>query len=173
MKTGDLLLVRRKFNWKRPISYLSTSIRWFTDFYFNHMEVIVVIDGVIYTVGAHFLGVKMQRFDEYTSDKDLEILHVKYKELAFNRIFDTVNNRYDKMALLFHHPIYQLTRKWNNYWNGKDEGVWLGKTGEEAKEALVCSEVVAWVHELPKFWLMSTREVMKEIDFKLFLKYKR
>jgi len=150
VQTGDATAVRRKFNIIRPISYLSWAIRIFTGFRYNHTELLMVKDGIVYTVGAHSNGVIKQLFGTYAMDPDLEIEYLKKPEdviVTNDEVESLIGLPYDYWTLIFFQVIYRLT------------GLWLGKVGEKSEGKVVCSELVAIAWGIPKSHLASTKEV--------------
>jgi hypothetical protein len=58
--------------------------------------------------------------------------------------------------LIFYQALYRIT------------GVWIGRTEEAAKtDGMVCSEYVAWCHNLPKWWLYSAKELLNSELFEV------
>lgn len=165
MKTGDLIIIHRKFNWKRPISYLSAIIRWMTDFYWNHTET-AYVENYIYTVGAHGRGIKLQDWQQYISDPDLTYKLIELPEIEKSRILNILHVRYDISSLIFYQLIFQLTRKITG------KGLWLGPSEEKSYNKLYCSEAHAYLRGLKGWYKMSTRELVQALAPDVFEQYR-
>lgn len=164
LRTGDSFLERTKFNKKRPGAYLSAAIRWFARIKFNHIGTIIVEDDKVKVVEAVKEGVVETRIEKKLVDVNIE----KYKILRRIDI-DEINEQefianakatiglpYDKPALLFHQPIYQLTLR-------AKFGIWIGRTKKKAAGMFYCYELAAFLNNkfndmFPKWWKINPRE---------------
>lgn len=156
MKTGDLILVHRIFKWYRPKSYLSAAIRWFTDFYWNHTAMIVVIDGLPYVIEAVGNGVILKPFVTWCQDKTI-IYDIKNidADIQPNEALKYLGHKYDFISLVFYQVIFQLTRKLFK------KGIWIGRKGAKADKVLYCSELFATIHNIDNAERLTTADIYK------------
>jgi hypothetical protein len=156
MKTGDLLLVHRIFKWHKPKSYLSAAIRWFTNFYWNHTAIIVMIDNVAYVLEAVGNGVILKPYETWKLDTSIISEYVSIGEdIPTYEALYYLGHKYDFISLTFYQVIYQITRKLFK------KGLWIGRKGNKAKGKLYCSELFATIHDLKDAERLTTADIYK------------
>jgi hypothetical protein len=163
IRSGDIILFRNEFVWSRPITWLCAAIRFFTRVQYNHAGVVVSSWGVLMLNEAFGRGIITRQLDRCLQRKKTRILVLKpikeVNESLFCRRANTaLGNSYDRSSLLLHQFLLRTI------------GVWIGRTGEKAAKAMVCSEYVAWCYKLPDWWLYSAKELLNNQNFKIHYK---
>lgn len=175
LKEGDIVLYRSEFELLKPMTLLSGAIRYFTQYPYNHCAVVVNNNGELFLNEALIGGITARPLDQYLyrgNKTYIAVIRPKapVTPIEFSRQANKyVGSKYDVTALVFHHSVYRIP-KLLGY---KGYGEWQGSTGEKATSKLVCSEYAALVHNVPQFWLMSTREVVESGYFDLIWEEKK
>jgi hypothetical protein len=136
-------LVKVKFMWSKPKTWLAPLIRFFTKFEYNHSVVFIVRDGITWVYEAKAEGVVKSRFLDWKFDVTTEKALLLEPLFNFNLdVFEetcekSLGTKYDFESTLFHQLIRQLT----------NERVWIGqKTIEHASREVNCSEFAAFLY---------------------------
>lgn len=149
LKNLDILHCKRK-------GVVPSLIRFFTKSRFSHTAIVIFIYDRPFILDAQAEGVNLRPFhiwkEEYqysyeiarmvknTSQKELDkILHRGMKHVT--------ETKYDYMSLLWHHPKYILTGKWR------------GKKRQDALNRIYCSELIAYMYQMPFWWKRSPQSV--------------
>jgi hypothetical protein len=163
LMSGDIILFRNNFIWHEPITYLSALVRFFTKCKYNHCGLVVHNWGTPFISEAVNDGVITRPAAEHILRSKTRIVVLRPKSIVHMPTFckranSAVGKKYDFKALLFFQLIFRTT------------GKWIGPTGAKAAEQMVCSEFVAWAHQLDNWWLLSSRELLDHPDFrKIFI----
>jgi len=133
--------------------WLAKLIKFFTRSKINHTALVLNIYGKLFIVDSQIKGTNPRPLIEwakkynYTYEisrpKNFSIGHKKLAISAFG------HTPYDFASLIFQ-AWYQIT------------GKWIGKTYEEAKKRMYCSEFVAYVFQMHKWWKMSPAKLYEE-----------
>jgi hypothetical protein len=153
LQPGDIIVFRDKWVWNEPITWLSFFVRLFTRCYFNHTA-LVADDGWQLVINeAVAKGIISRRAKDHLFRSGVTIMILR-PSIPFDnaKAMSKVGVPYDFWTLIFFQAIYRIT------------GIWIGKT-THGDDKLVCSEYAAWVYGLPKWWLMSTREIIESPAF--------
>lgn len=160
LQTGDILLFYTRFNWKKPITYLSAAIRFFARVKYNHAAVYIknwnvgfvneaVGRGVISEIASHRMKnveVKIRRLKDPYYTPGSEIAKKANSVLGYTR--------YDFLGTLWYQLLFQLSGK----------RFWLGPENKnESMKRMYCYEYAAWVHDIayPDWWKVDLDEVIK------------
>lgn len=136
---------------------LARAIQWFTKSRINHTATVVEIWGELFIVDSQRDGTNprpvkqwLEKFNyTYKIHRPKEIDIVKYQIKVASKIGFTP---YDFASLLIYQPWYQLT------------GRWIGKTKADSEKRMYCSQFVAWLNDLPKYWELSPNQVFEEMN---------
>jgi len=142
-KEGDIILVHKtKIQGISDIA--APIIRALTDCYWNHCALIVDYCDDLYIAEAVANGfVPTTRLEDYLKEvgdiREIAILRIKDFDRRdfYSNLRSLINKSYGFGTLIFTQLVYQISKKISKH------GVWLGKTGEDARHTVVCSEVVA------------------------------
>lgn len=134
----------RLFDWVTWVAYL---IRWFYRKDYNHVVTVIEHYGRKYVIHAVAIGVIMEGYDLWESRGNRRVERAEYNcdysdEELTKRAILSVGYDYDKTSYI-HAIIYKLT------------GIWIGKTGEAAKEKRHCWENDAIIEGDEEFWLAT------------------
>jgi hypothetical protein len=165
LQAGDIIMYRNELTLS-PSTWLSTAIRKFTDYPYNHTAVITESNGALYINEALGKGIikrplidnlgknRLEREQHGTSYIAILRPRVPVDPVRFSLYADGfLGRKYDIPALLFHHTVHRIT------------GEWRGSTGLNAEGKLVCSEFAQLVHNRPNFWFASTKEVGNDAEY--------
>ena len=156
IRNGDIALLHNYFNWKKPMTYLSWAIRFFTRSPWNHAGILVVIDSEVFVIEALAKGITKRNFKEWNipSDKYYEILRPKERlskldehRVAFEAL-SLVGIPYDYFNIILHQPILIIF------------GIWIGRK-KQGNKKLVCSELVAYLYRdrIKKWWKTTPKGI--------------
>lgn len=145
--------------------WLAKLIKFFTRSKINHTAIILKIGHHFFVADAQINGVNLKTIDEWNNKYNYQYIISRPKKFTsknFNRALDKCGiTGYDFASLLFQ-AWYQVT------------GRWVGKTKERAEKRMYCSEYVAYVLDLDKWWMKSPKDVyntlIKSNDF-ITIKY--
>lgn len=163
IKNGYVGLVRRKLT-LNPMSWLASSVRWWTDLWFNHTILFIRdIDGNLYVIEAVETGFNRCTWEEWSTKYDY-IMEVK-KPSMVPTLFDEMvqqieGNPYDFLSLFLIHPPYQILRKLGI------EQKWLGRKRKKASKFVYCSEAILKIYNRPEWWSGSSRRIYLDPFFK-------
>lgn len=175
-KTGDIVLRRNDFRLLEPQTYLSTAIRTVDGMPYNHCGVVIQHDdGTLWLYEARMKGVvRNPLFAEGTLNNTSStcVAFLRAKEGVPPTIANSAKSllgiKYDIISLVYHQVVYRIPRYLNLRCNlSLKEELWVGSTNEKAKGKLVCSELVGILHNLDKWWLLSTGDIIKTNKFQL------
>jgi hypothetical protein len=143
------------------MTWLSALVRYFTRCKYNHCAVIVMNWGVPFINEALGHGVVSRPAAVHLERSKTKIMIIRPTQPQFEQFFcvranSKLGTPYDRCNLTYQQLIYRRT------------GLWIGKKGKGAEKHMVCSEYVAWCHQLEKWWLSSTKEVMNHDGFEIF-----
>lgn len=170
LKTGQIVFFRDDFDIRRPITWLSTLIRFFTGAYFNHVEIVIVLYGEPFLVGAVRRGVLLRSAAQRLQGRNIVIKELRegYKgdgrlQITRSRILETVGRKYDFISLFWYQLKYQLFKTWK------------GRKGKSAANRLYCSEAVALVYSdlFPEWYSTDPEDLLNSNFFKFVYKNER
>lgn len=135
-------------------SFLSKTIQLFCRSRINHSAMVIEIHNTLYIIESDQNGVNVKlletwlnkaNYNFYISRPDPDVFSIdQITSRALSRVGYTP---YDFAALFFHQIHYQFTGKWK------------GKKGNSAADKMYCSEFIAWVFNLPLFYLNSPQDL--------------
>jgi hypothetical protein len=143
--TGDIGLVRTKYEWYNYHTWLAPFIRFFDKTKYNHVFLIVKIDDILYRFEATEYGIEKNLFIEKTIRDDNEIIILKptfditplQVEQIKNLSIKLIGTPYDWKGTLFDQLIFQ------------ESGKWVGSTNENVEnKKLYCSEFIIFVFHI-------------------------
>lgn len=154
--TGDIVLIRSN-------KILSKLIRLFTNGIYSHAEIIIKNWDYNELNGAVKIGIRGTDFYRYCKGKNIAILRKKdiiknglnyqNEKILATRANSKKGIKYDYWSLLYFQVVYQLFHKW------------IGRTEEKALKKMYCSEYIAWIFELNKWWTKTPQDLYNEITF--------
>lgn len=158
MKNFDIGLVRRKFTW-HPGSWLSAAVRFFTGSRYNHSFLFYTIGRVDCVIEATERGVYITPFQEWQKKYPHELRVIRLTKYTGDpkKLVSSFGKYYDYTSLFRHQVVHQIQR-----WFGVKK--WKGRTGEKAAEKLYCSELVAYVFNVPEWWRFTTAD-LAELEY--------
>lgn len=158
MKSFDIGLVRRKLTW-HPASWLSAGVRFFTGSRYNHSFLFYSINHVMCVIEATERGVIITPFQEWQTlyPHELRVIRLTKYTPDEKKIVSALGRYYDFTSLFRHQVKHQIQR-----WFGVKK--WTGRTGEKAAEKLYCSELIAYVFNVPEWWRFTTAD-LAELEF--------
>ena len=159
IESCDIGLVKTKFFWTKPKTWLSVFVRFFINIWnvlsgdgvipYNHAVVFVKSDGIMWVYEAKAEGIVKSRLLEWKFDPTVDKAIGLHPIFDFNKdIFElnckaNLGLKYDFKATLFHQSIRQLT----------NETVWIGAK-KKAQREMNCSEFPAYL-----FWLSTKKSI--------------
>lgn len=152
LRSGDIILFRNNFIWYRPMTYLSAAVRFFTRCYYNHAAIVVLNWEQIEINEAVAEGVIGRPASKHLRRPHTEIKVLRSRNAVVERdICIRANSAkgagYDFKNLLFEQVVYRTF------------GKWLGGSGTQEEDRMVCSEYVGWCYGLDRWWLLSSKEL--------------
>lgn len=157
-QTGDIIHRHVPFYWYKPDRYIAAFIRLFTKSWCSHTAMIVDVWGEKMVIENDNSNTRLISFENWAKDSDIvisriELTDLEKRKLCILSINELGNTGYDYEAIP-HHIIYSIS------------GIWIGRTGDNAKSKKVCSEFVAYLYnELKGFypnWFSATPNVLYE-----------
>jgi hypothetical protein len=130
-----VLSVYSPFNWKRPLSYISSAIRKVTGYKWHHSAFLLVTENENWIIESDVKGVVKTPFNAWTREKEICGHEIECNIVELN---EKIHSRvgiagYDFRSLLFHQLINETL------------GIWVGPTKEGCVyDEFTCSEFVAW-----------------------------
>jgi hypothetical protein len=169
IKNGDVGLVRQHFQIWRPMSWLTAIIRLMTGSRYNHAQLFLTIQGELFVIEAVKSGVRMCSYERWVKKypHDLKVIRfTDYQGLIDDgdirlRAMEHLGKPYDYAALFFHQLAFQVYR-----WFGVDR--WLGKKSLDASKHVYCSELVAYVYDIARWWTLTPAD-LDQIDHETVL----
>ena len=160
LEVGDKVFVQTLFNWKSPMSYLSSAIRFFAKIKYNHVKIVSEYKGELVFIEAIERGVLPTPI-QYNLKKEKILVRrnivpvdkYQYQE----RLRKIMFKKYDVWTLVFVELL----------WNVFD--IWKGaKTEEEAMRRFICYETYWYADstqlaiEFPgiKWWMLQPDETI-------------
>ena len=144
-KEGDGILVH-KLKVESISDIPAPVIRILTGCYYNHNAIITKCFGRLFITEAVANGlVSTKSLESYLKEvgsiREIMVIRVEGADIdqANNNLVSIINRAYGFGTLIFTQLIYQLSKKIF----GKKNGLWLGKSGNDAKRTIVCSEAYA------------------------------
>lgn len=133
---------------------ISKAIRLFTKSKYSHTAVVVETWGALYVVDAQRNGVNPRPLKEWLEEYSYKIevsrpseFFFPIKELSIKAFSKVGFTEYDLASLFFYQPVYLFTGKWK------------GRDHADAEGRMYCSEFVAWLFEMPNYWIMTPKDV--------------
>jgi hypothetical protein len=158
LQAGDVVMFRNNLMITEPLTFLSLAVRAFTQFEFNHSAVVVNNQGLPFISEAIMSGIVSRPAQLHMERSKTRIMVIRPKtpvdEFLFTvRANSKLGTKYDFENLFIHQPIFRTT------------GKWIGPTYDHAQKRMVCSEFIAWAHQLPNWWNASTKEIFTSGKF--------
>lgn len=153
-KSGDIFLVHngqlKSFN-----DLAAHLIRWATRSYWNHVAIIVESEGELMIYEAVGRGcIITKTIEQYLMESDNGVRvhrHIPNEpnEVFYERFFETYGKRYDWKSTFWIHAIKIVIKRW------------LGHTGTHAKDRFYCSELAAYLLDLPNWWTVIPKDLAR------------
>ena len=148
LQHGDIL-----FCWSNGI--IGKGIRKVTSSRYNHVAIVLVIDGEVFIVDAQSRGVFPLPYENWMllNGYEYEVMRYKYTSQTWGKIFrqrvlsKTGITGYDFLFLFLWYPLYLLT------------GKWYGSSEEKSEKRNVCSELAGWAYKIPEYWKLSPQDL--------------
>lgn len=159
LQSGDIILYSNRFRLLKPVTWLSTLIRIFTRVPYDHCAIVVHSWGVPMLNEALGDGVICRPAAEHLQRKGtsfvvLRPLQPVSEQDLCRKANSMLGRKYDLLTLLVYQPLYRIT------------GRWVGSTQDKiACRQFVCTEYVAWAHNLDRWWLYSAKELIEHPEF--------
>lgn len=140
MKTGDILHCTGK-------GWLSKTIMWFTNSKVSHTALFISVWGNDYILDSQKDGTNLRPFDEWVKEYNylytVTSMNVSNEKVFATRVMKKCGvTSYDFELLVLRHPISII---WSKI-TGKE---FVPKQKKDESKKMVCSEFVAWAHNLP------------------------
>lgn len=152
LQTGDVLHCRRN-------TFIAKCIKLFTKSRFNHTAMVVEIWGVICIIDSQNDGTNIRTFEQWKKKYNykyevttLNLSDQEKREMSKKALSMVGVTKYDFVSLLIWQPMYILFGKWH------------GKKNASANKRMYCSEFVAWVLGLDRYWALSPQDVFEELN---------
>lgn len=162
MKHGDVLSVNNGKLLPRLICLFTGAKR-------SHAGIIVELCGELFFYDAAEGGTLLRPLENYLSKpgKDIAVLRPKKPVLNLWHKCKKYSGRpYGFGDLFIHHPWYIARSK------VKEEPRWTGRGGHSGDKALVCTELVARIYDLPNWWRFTPKDLEDSPDFDLIREFK-
>ncbi len=162
IKNGYIGLVRRKLTFN-PLSWVSSSVRWWTDLWFNHAILFIREGSELYVIEAVEKGFIRCHWDVWSKKYDyiMEVKKPSNIPTDFDkRVQEIEGNPYDFFSLILIHPPYQFLRKIGL------EQKWIGRKRRKASKFVYCSEAILKIYNRPEWWSGSSRRIYLDPFFK-------
>jgi hypothetical protein len=158
-KSGDIILYRNEFKWNSPITWLAAAIRFFTGVKYNHAAIVVMSWEVPMINESLGTGVRSRPLDGHLlrQRSSIVVLRSRYPldERAFCiRANSQLGKRYNFKGFI-DQLIYRVT------------GKWTGHTRKFAKNAVMCTQYVAWCIRRQQWWKYSCAELLDCAEYKI------
>lgn len=144
LQTGDVIIFHDPLIWHSPMTWLCWAIRKVTKSYWNHAGVVIEDWGVPFFNEAEAQGVMSDpiadRLVGYTIYVRRPVVPVDEKAFAVK-----ANNKLGVTGYFFAGLVYQLIFQWTHCWTGP-------ASQERAATKMYCSEYVAFLYNMDKFW---------------------
>lgn len=132
--------------------WLARAIKKITKSKVNHTALAIECWGELFIIDSQKEGTHLRPFNQWID----EMKYTYQVSRPINFTSDQKNKAvskigftpYDFMSLILWQPLYILTGKWH------------GHREDKATKRMYCSEYVAYVFDLPKWWDKSPQEVM-------------
>ena len=165
----DVLLTHRKVDSISPEAWLlAPSIRYFTDSYYNHVDIVVEVLGEKWVMGAVIGGfVPHTRLEDwlkqYPKRREFSVLRYDWSELKeadiYQHIRQLAGNKYDWNATLGDGFIDAIKSKFF-----KKEHNWRKR--QQNNDKVNCSEAIAYVFDLPNSYQATPKDLFESEVFK-------
>lgn len=155
-KTGLIFSTFNKPNIERPMSLISSVIRFFTKGKYTHTATAIFIFDKPFVIESDYRGVIPVPFDEWKQNRawihvfDPCALETKEEEENFIKKAMSKSGRQYDFKSIWWQLKYQVT--------GKYEGE---EDWDKADDNFICSEYVAWLYNLEGWWKASPINVWK------------
>ena len=170
LKTGDVLNRIVPFYWYKPQRYIASFIRFFTKSTVSHTAMIVDVWGEKMVIENDNGKTQLISFSNWAKDsevivtRDSSLTDTDKRLLCVIAINELGNTGYDYEAIP-HHIIYAFS------------GIWIGRTGENAKSKKVCSELIAYLYDsvkkyYPEWYKTVPRDIYNDKRFEIVFKGK-
>jgi len=158
LKEGDVLHCTSN-------GWLAKLIKFFTKSKINHTALVLKMGYHFFIVDAQANGVNLKTVEEWSHKYKYKYIISrprKFSSMNKHRAFSKCGvTSYDFMSLLYQF-WYVLT------------GKWVGKSNDDASKRMYCSEYVAYVFKLDKWWEKSPKDVYEMMNKSInFISIKR
>lgn len=149
--------------------FLQNAIKYFTGAKYHHAGIVAKKNGSLIIIESVFNGFLVTRTVNEFIDRanvvyDLSIIRTSKPEDWNTRLAMAEGNPYDFGSLVIFQVLYQITRRLG-------KGIWFGKRGIKALNRLYCTEAVAFIVGLDKWWTYDPKKLYDTLKFKEGIEY--
>lgn len=149
-KSGLLLSTYNNPSLRRPLSLVSSVIRFFTSGKYTHSAITIMLWGELYVIDSDTFGIIPRKFSDWKKNRayiliqDPNVIKTEEEEKEYcKKLMSKSGIRYD-----FRSIYYQL--------NYQVDGTYEGEVDpEKAANNFICSEFFAWSYGLADWWKRS------------------
>lgn len=153
IKTGDIFI-------EKGTSPLAWAIQLFAG-EGSHAGVFHFIGDRLFVTESNAKGVHPILASERLWNKNYTILQDQIERPnQINRLYDSWGKGYDYWSLLLRQPIHILS-----------DGKWL-QNPQNRSDRFYCSELIAWIKQMPEWWAMTPNKLFLHNDFNCILSFK-
>lgn len=173
---GDVPAWNNQFIPYNPQRYISEGIKLFTGIKWHHSGLLTVCNGELMVNEERGVGAITRKAIWFLERPKSQLLILRPKaavdELQFtSHANNYLGRKYDHLNLFVVNLVYRVTQSfckvWKR-WTGKVlQPVWCGSVGTNASKVMVCAEYSATVHNRPKAYLYSVRELIEDPYFEV------
>jgi hypothetical protein len=153
LQNGDILCCT-SYGW------LGKQIKRFSKATSNHAAQVIKVSNVLMVIESQKNGTNPKTFENWLAayGYDYKVFRYLYhnanwgKAIRERALSKSGVSGYGFKTLFVTFPLYYLT------------GEWFGTSHGYAEKRPVCSQYVAWVHELPNWWTMSPGDVQAFLE---------
>ena len=133
---------------------LSKIIRFITKGRVSHTAKVIKVWNRLFILDSQSDGSNLRRLDNWEEKYNYTYIVTRKKNRDITKLRKKASEvigvtKYDYMSLIIYQPIYQIT------------GIWFGKKEEDAVEKLYCSELCAWLDDIPNYWELSPEQLLE------------
>lgn len=152
MRVKCIIFVHNPVQWRFPVSstVIWPLIRLVTRSYWNHVQLLVEVNGRDMIVEAKGSGVVMTSVDNWVMSSERKIKMIAV-DIDGTWLYETLGIKYDYTSLLFWKVIKIFTGRWH------------GPVFEKAKKAIFCSELAAMAVGCEEPWGISPQDLYQHL----------
>ena len=140
-------------------SWLSRTIRRVTGGGISHTAIVIKLNGTVVIADAQANGVNLRSLQEWQKKYNYEYtIHRRLDRSAEwlnsidNRVMQKIGVTPYDFAGLIHQLVYNVC------------GWWVGRRKEKAEARMYCSEFIAWVLQIDRYWKLSPAQLYEVLE---------